>query len=561
MYHMNKKRYRFVVGVLGIVTMMMVGRLGFLVFWESDFLRQEGAARAMRTVEIPVHRGIIYDRRGEALSVSAPVVSVWMDPQVDAISSDDVTRLAYVLDIAEENLASRIENAKDSRFLYLARRLNPEIADRVRALNIQSVRMRPDYRRYYPMAEPTAHIVGVTNIDDEGQEGVEFYKNQELLGKPGLQYTLQAPDGRKVRDLGYKRLPVYGRDVVLTIDARLQYLAYSELKSAVAKNGANAATLLMCDVDSGDVLVMTSYPSYNPNDIGHRDFAKMRNRAVVDSYPPGSTVKPFVMIAALESGKFSLSSLIDTNPGRIRIGSKVIEDPRNYGTLSLTQVLAKSSQVGILKLERELHKAAVFNSLQRAGFSDVPNVGLPGENIGEIDASKLSSQIGRAILAYGYGLTVSPVQLLQSYFTLATGGVRRELGIYKDEYRVPDYRVFDQKTVQTVLSMMENVVTVHGTAGAARVRGIRVAGKTGTVRRLTDGKYDDNRHIAFFVGIAPANNPKIVTLVVVTEPSGLLRGGGTVAAPIFSKVVTQAIHLIGLSGMDSAKKPGGLDAA
>ena len=511
---------------------------------DADFLREQGKARAGRTETVHVHRGSIFDRRGEPLSVSTPVRTYWIDPGLDQLSSDEINAIANAAGLDSAKLHHRLETASDSRFAYIARRLLPATADRVAALEIDSIRNMTEYRRYYPLGAVAAHVVGITDIDDSGQEGIELALNPVLQGRPGIKHVLRDREGNNIRDQGYERLPRFGRDVMLTIDARIQYLAYKELEMSVAKHQATSASLVMVDVRDGAILAMANAPSYNPNQSTVRNFKRMRNRVVSDVYEPGSTVKPFLMVAALESGQYSLDSEINTHPGHIQVSDKLIEDPVDYGVLKLPRLLAKSSQVGATKIALTLEENALLDVLLRAGFNEPTYLGLPGETAGSLRTEQTTHDVGRAVMAYGYGLTVTPIQLAQSYLTLATGGVRRELWLFEGVPTPPEKRVFPEAIVDQVTSMMEGVVSSYGTASLGQVHGLRIAGKTGTARKVSEKGYQSDRHIALFAGFAPARSPKILMVVVVNEPRGELYSGGAVAAPIFARVIEKTFRLV-----------------
>ena len=545
---MKKWRHYLVVLLFLAAVSALLARIVHLGTTERDFLAEQGDRRSVRDVSIPVHRGIIFDRHGEPLAVSTPAFYAWTDPVKTPIDPASVPALAEALGVSAERLQRSLERSRGKRFGYLKRHVDPAAAERVRALNIAGVSFAREYRRFYPAADTTAHMVGITNIDDVGQEGVELVLDDYLRGEPGKKRVLRDGRGRIIRDLAYLQPPRFGKDVRLSLDLRLQFFAYRELQSAMASYDARAGSLVMLDVASGEVLAMANQPSYNPNNPVDRGGPSARNRAVTDTFEPGSTVKPLSVLAALESGRYAPDTVLDTAPGYISIGRKLIEDPSNRGVLTLTEVLAKSSQVGMTKVALDLPDHAVFDALGRAGVGSAPGTGLPGETLGVFTPADLNKQVGRATLAFGYGLTVTPMQLAQTYLTLASGGVRRPVTVFTGQRQLPDERVFDAGHVRQLWRMMELVATRQGTAPAARVAGYRVAGKTGTVRKVgPDGQYDDSRHVAMFAGFAPAADPRIVVVVVIDEPQGALRGGGAVAAPVFSRVVTRALRVLGVN--------------
>ena len=512
---------------------------------ERDFLRGQGEARAVRVVDIPVHRGMIFDRNGEPLAVSAPMHYVWTDPRLASFTSTDLARLGNALDIAPEVLERRTAT-ESRRFAYLARRVPPHVAKEVAALDIAGVHIGRSSHRFYPAGETSAHVVGRTDIDDVGQEGVELAFDAALTGAPGAKRVLRDRTGRALRNLAYLRAPKRGEDLHLSLDLRLQFLAYRELKAAVQHHGASSGSLVMLDAADGRLLALANQPSFNPNDWTRRGSAGVRNRAVTDVYEPGSTIKPLTVLAALESGLYSPETEVDTSPGYFRIGSKTIEDPLDRGTITVARILAKSSQVGIAKMALELPPEAVFGALQRAGFGDYTGCRLPGEAIGQLSAADLDKPIGRAALAYGYGLAVSPLQLARAYLTLASGGLKKDVSVLRDSESAPAERVFEREQVAEVTTMLRGVLARDGTAPKGKPPGYSAAGKTGTVRRVTAGGYDDSSHIAYFAGFAPAEAPRIVMVVVVDQPQRGLIGGGDVAAPVFGRVAARALRLLGV---------------
>ena len=512
---------------------------------ERDFLRGQGEARAVRVVDIPVHRGMIFDRNGEPLAVSAPMHYVWTDPRLASFTSGDLARLGNALDIAPEVLERRTAT-ESRRFAYLARRVPPHVAKEVAALDIAGVHIGRSSHRFYPAGETSAHVVGRTDIDDVGQEGVELAFDAALTGAPGAKRVLRDRTGRALRNLAYLRAPKRGEDLHLSLDLRLQFLAYRELKAAVQHHGASSGSLVMLDAADGRLLALANQPSFNPNDWTRRGSAGVRNRAVTDVYEPGSTIKPLTVLAALESGLYSPETEVDTSPGYLRIGSKTIEDPLDRGTITVARILAKSSQVGIAKMALELPPEAVFGALQRAGFGDYTGCRLPGEAIGQLSAADLDKPIGRAALAYGYGLAVSPLQLARAYLTLASGGLKKDVSVLRDSESAPAERVFERDQVAEVTTMLRGVLARDGTAPKGKPPGYSAAGKTGTVRRVTAGGYDDSSHIAYFAGFAPAEAPRIVMVVVVDQPQRGLIGGGDVAAPVFGRVAARALRLLGV---------------
>ena len=550
-------RHYAVLALLALALIGLAARAGYLVVTERDFLQGQGEARAVRELSIPVHRGMIFDRNGEPLAVSAPMHYVWLDPQLAQLRPRDFARLGNALGVSAELLARRAGTGQTGRrFAYLARRLPPEAAARVRDLGIEGVRVARAYHRFYPAGEAAAHVVGRTNIDDVGQEGVELALNAALTGAPGSKRVLRDNKGQVVKVLEYHRTPT--ADVHLALDLRLQFLAYRELKAAVEHHGAASGSLVMLSVATGEVLALANQPSFNPNDWAKRGVQGVRNRAVADLYEPGSTVKPLTVLAALEGGTHAADTIIDTSPGYFRVGGKTIEDPRDGGSLTVAQVLAKSSQVGIAKMALAMAPDAVFGVFQRAGLGDYTGCGLPGEAIGVLAATDLDKPIGRAALAYGYGLTTSPMQLARAYLLLANAGESKELTVLRDGQGAGE-RVFAARHVRQVAAMMRAVLEPGGTAPKAKPSGYTAAGKTGTVRKVGAAGYDDRAHIAFFAGFAPAARPRIVLVVAVNEPRRGPVGGGEVAAPVFARVAERALRILGVPPNTDAPRPAGAE--
>jgi cell division protein FtsI (penicillin-binding protein 3) len=541
---MKAWRHYTVVLVVVLAAGSLAARMTYLNVTERAFLKREGDARSVRLEVLPAHRGIIFDRLGEPLAVSTPVLSIWVDPSRSEFERAQLEQLARAVEIDAASLRARYEQASKREFMYVRRRVSPEVADRVSALGLSGVYFQREYRRYYPAGESVAHLVGTTNTDDIGQEGIELAFDHHLRGQQGLKRVLKDNRRRTVRDLEYISAPKLGGDVALSIDLRLQFFAYRELKEAVAATGAESGSVVVVDARTGEVLALVNEPSFNPNSLIAPLQSARRNRAITDTYEPGSTVKPFTLLAALESGRYTPASVIDTAPGWMRVGRNLVRDPLNYKQLTLGEVLAKSSQVGVTKVALDLEDESVFEVLVRAGFGMHTATGLPGEAPGRLTGERLRSPITRATLAFGYGLTATPAQLAQAYVSLATGGVRLPISVLRIEQPPRGERVFNPELTSQIVSMMEGVVTPQGTAPHARVAGFTVAGKTGTARKVGAGGYDDTRHLAYFAGFAPADAPRIVVVVVINEPKGERIGGGEVAGPIFSRIVARALRVL-----------------
>ncbi len=544
---MNRPRHFVLTGLFTLALLGLVGRSSYLAVTEREFLQNQGETRATRVAEIRAHRGVISDRNGDPMAVSTPVVSVWTDPSVDRLDARELVLVAELLDRPVDGLMKRLERSKHTQFVYLARRVSPAIARSLRSLEIPGIRFKREYRRFYPSGEISAHVVGRTDIDDVGQEGIELSMDHVLRGVPGSKRVLTDRRGQRVRDLDFYDAPDFGDDVELSIDLRLQFLAYRELKSAVEHSGARSGSVVTLDVTTGDVLALVNQPSYNPNRVGARDFDGMRNRAITDLYEPGSTAKPFAILAALETGRYWPDTVIDTAPGYLMVGRKLIEDPLNRGQLTLAEVLARSSQVGVAKIALGLEGSHLYDVFHRSGLGSIPATGLPGEVSGLLTDRDIDNPIVRASLAYGYGVTASAMQLAQSYLTIASGGVRRQVNLIRGLPRASEERVFEESDVVSLLRMMEGVASSKGTAPKAQVPGFAVAGKTGTSRKVTSGTYDDTRHVALFAGIAPSRDPQVVVVVIINEPLGEHVGGGEVAAPVFARILARSLRILGVA--------------
>tara|TARA_B110000483_G_scaffold242046_1_gene326637 strand:- start:407 stop:2044 length:1638 start_codon:yes stop_codon:yes gene_type:complete len=530
----------------------------YLGVTEREFLQQEGDERSVHKEVIPGMRGMIYDRNGEPLAVSTPVFAVTTNPRLAKFKELELQQIADALGLSKEAVRKKVEDNKDKGFLYLKRRLSWVKSNALKQLDISHLTLEPEYQRYYPAGEIASHVVGITDVDGKGIEGLESNFETSLRGHSGAKTVLRDRKKNSIRDLDYLSSPRYGEDLNLTIDLRLQFIAYRELKSAVNSHQAASGSLIMLDAKTGEILAMVNQPSFNPNS-GDKQQNTMRNRAVVDAYEPGSTIKPFTALAALESGRYTPETMIDTAPGYFKVGNKLIEDPINRKSLSLGQSIQKSSQVAFAKLALDLEQDAVFDVLARAGFGNYVGVELPGEAYGKLSSAQLKYPVVRATLAYGYGLSVSPIQLAQAYLTLASHGMRLPISIVKSDVPNTGERVFEAQATKDVLTMMELVTAREGTAANAAVSGYRVAGKTGTARMIGANGYDDERHIAWFAGVAPVSDPKVVMIIVINEAKAGRSGGGKVAAPVFARVAERSLRLLGVSpdkvDVDLARAP------
>jgi cell division protein FtsI (penicillin-binding protein 3) len=556
-------RWRSLV-VLSLVVLGAVGlaaRAVELQLVDHGFLAKQGDDRSMRIVKIAAHRGAITDRYGEPLALSTPVDSIWVNPQELNDNIDQLPKLAKALKQDQDFLARRITSNLDREFLYLVRHMPPDQAARVKALGIPGVYLLREYRRYYPAGEVAGHVVGFTTVDDQGQEGLELGFDQLLNGEDGAKRVIQDMFGRYVENVESIRAPRPGGDLVTSIDLRIQYLAYRELKSAMQEYSARAGSVIVIDVDTGEVLAMVNQPSYNPNDREQLKPELYRNRAATDIFEPGSSVKPFIMAAALASGQYRPDSVVDTSPGFFKVGNKVEEDEHNLGAIDLATILAKSSNVGTAKVALSLQPERIWSTLTALGLGQVTGGSYPGESAGMLSNYSHWRPVGIATLSHGYGLSVTPLQLAHAYATIGAGGIRRPISFERVTGPVPGERVLDPKVCADLIQMMEQVVEKGGTATRAALIGYRVSGKTGTAFKSIAGGYSTDKIMAVFAGLVPASHPKLATVVVIDEPSrdvqqvGILAQGGTVAAPVFSSVMAGSLRLMDIPPDDLQNVP------
>jgi cell division protein FtsI (penicillin-binding protein 3) len=462
-----------------------------------------------------------------------------------------------VLDLDAEQLMRRLTRSMDREFVYLRRHLAPDLADRVQALELPGVNVLREYRRFYPAGEVTGHLLGFTDIDDAGQEGLELAFNHWLAGESGAKRVLKDNRGRSIEDVESIRPPQHGRTLAASIDLTIQYLAYRELKAAVSRHRAASGSIVVLDVNTGEVLAMVNQPAYNPNDRSQLAVERYRNRAVTDILEPGSSVKPLVMAAALESDRFRPGSVVDTGPGWVEVGAKRIEDSEALGAIDLTTVLARSSNVGITKIAMALEPEQLWQTLAGFGIGSLTSCGFPGESAGLLSHYSHWRPISQATLAYGYGLSVTPLQLARAYAVIGSGGLMRPVSLLALDEPPPATRVIGESTARQVLGMMEEVVLPGGTGTRADVAGYRIAGKTGTARKFAAGGYSEDRYLAIFAGLAPVSDPRLAVVVVIDEPGGDDYYGGQVAAPVFARVTSEALRLLAVPPDDlPVREPG-----
>jgi len=531
--------------VFALLTSVMCARLVYLNVIDGDFLQDQGDARTIRMERINAHRGMIRDRQGKPLAVSSPVISLWANPQELPGTLDELEPLAIMLGVEPGRFHTKIQSAKSRNFVYLRRHLRPVDARKILDMEIPGVYGEREYHRYYPSGEVGAHLVGFTNIDDKGQEGLELSFDRWLAGTPGKKKVLKNLYGEIIRDLVPVSEAIPGKNLDLSVDLRLQYLAYRELKSAVAQYKAESGSVVVLDVETGRVLAMVNQPSFNPNNRAKLDLNTVRNRAVTDVFEPGSTMKPFTVAVALESGAYTPESVIDTSPGFVKVGHKTIRDPSNRGLLDLGSIIAKSSQVGISKLALTLNAYEVRKMFQRVGFGQSTGSGLPGESSGYLPSHRRWKDIERVTFAYGYGLNVTPLQLAAAYLTLASGGIKREISLLNSG-EVIETRVYSSRVAEQLKLMLARAIT-EGTGSKAAIDSYEVAGKTGTVRKISEGAYQDTRHLAFFAGMTPVDNPKLVGIIMINDPKTKAYGGGSIAAPVFSRIMAGALRLLNVA--------------
>ena len=531
--------------VLVLAGVMLEGRVLYLQILKKDFLIAEGDNRHLRTIQISAHRGPITDRHGEPLAVSTPVDSIWAAPQELKPALERLGELADVLGLEPDWLARRITSNLDREFVYLKRHLRPDDAARALSLGLPGVSTLREYRRYYPAGEVAGHVLGFTDIDDRGQEGLELAYDYWLTGDTGSKRVLRDSQGRVIEDVELISAAQPGRTLATSLDLRIQYLAYRELKQAVAESNALSGSVVILDVSNGEVLAMVNQPTYNPNDRAQLEVVRYRNRAVTDIFEPGSSLKPLVVAAALESGDYEPSSIIDTSPGYLRVGGKILtQDYNNLGKIDLTTMLAKSSSVGAAKLGLELDREQLWTVLSNFGIGRLTDSGFPGESAGVLNNPQHWRPVGQATLAYGYGLSVTALQLAQAYSVIAADGIRRPVSMLAQDEQAAGERVVTVETARRLRDMLEVVVSPAGTGQRASIANFRVAGKTGTAKKFGVGGYSDDRYLAVFAGLAPVSNPKLVAVVVIDEPQGEDYYGGEVAAPVFARILSGALRLL-----------------
>lgn len=540
-------RSRLVLGLLLICLLTLVSRAIYLQALNKDFLQQQGQSRYERVIEQSMQRGNIKDRHGEILAVSAPVKSVWIDPKIvreAQATPEQIRQLSGLLEMSAGDIEERVYSNK--RFVYLKRKLSPEKADKIAALNIKGLYFKHEFYRYYPSRELAAHILGFTDVDGRGQEGMELAWQDMLTGEDGKRRVIKDRIGRIVEDVEQIQSPKPGQDVVLSIDSKIQYLAYRELAHAVKAQHAKAGSIVALDVQTGEVLAMANYPAFNPNQRASMNNEVIRNRVLVDAFEPGSTLKPFVVAVAMETGRIRSNTLVETAGGKLKIGKAVIHDVRDKGNLTVSQVIQASSNVGAAKIALLLPPKTFWEMLNRSGFGTETGIGFPGEASGRLRAYDTWRPIEQATMSYGHGISASLMQLARAYTLFATDGELKPVTLLKRDMPAVGQQVISRETAQSVREMLELAVQPEGTGNNARISGYRIAGKTGTAhKRLKDQKgYAKDRYISSFVGFAPASDPRVIIAVMIDEPSSGNYYGGTVAAPVFSRVMEGALRIL-----------------
>ncbi len=545
-----------VLGMLALAAVGLLWRAVDLQLMDHAFLARQGDARFSRVAAIAAHRGTITDRYGEPVAVSTPVDSVWANPKELALATDLLPPLAKALKIDKNDLARRVTSNLDREFLYLRRHMQPVDAQKIKALGIPGVYLVREYRRYYPSGEVVGHLLGFTSVDDAGQEGIELAFDHWLAGEDGAKRVIQDRHGRVVQDVESIRPVRPGRDMVLSIDLRIQYLAYRELKAAIREQRAKSGSVIVLDVTTGEVLAMVNQPAYNPNDRDQITARTYRNRAATDILEPGSSIKPFVIAAALASGKYSEQSIVDTSPGYIKVGARVLEDKHNLGRIDLATVLAKSSNVGMTRVALSLEPEQMWSTLTGLGFGQVTTSGYPGESAGLLPHWSHWRPVGISSMSRGYGLSVTPLQLTHAYATVGAGGYSRPVSFLRVDTAPIGERVIDERVARSLVHMLEAVIAPSGTGSLAAIPGYRVAGKTGTAWKANAGGYSTDRYMAVFGGVAPASQPRLAAVVIVDEPGAGKYYGGDVAAPVFARVVGGALRLLAVAPDAAIGAPG-----
>ena len=541
-YRIPVWRFVLVLSVFVSLLLLVAGRMGYLHLVQQSFLAAQGEQRMVREESIPALRGDIKDRHNEALAVSSPVKSLWLNPKLFDVANTQ--KLASSLGLSGKKLARRLKRNHKQGFMYVKRHLPPEQADKVLALKLAGLFSETEYRRFYPASEVTSHVVGMTNIDGKGQEGLELAYDDWLQGAPGQQRVVKDLLGNVIKQLNVSAIAKSGNELKLTLDLRLQYLAYRELKAAVQTHKASWGSAVLLDAKNGDILALVNRPSYNPNTRATLHAEDMRNRALTDMIEPGSTMKAFTVAAALKKGKYRANSVINTSPGYMRVKHKTIRDHRDYGRLSLTNIITKSSNIGVTKLAHDMGAEHLWGLLHAAKLGQTTALGFPGEVVGRLPYPQKLDKLGLATLSYGYGLAVTPLQLAQAYTAFANKGCLHEARLILTNTQTHCEQIMPASVAKDITQMLETVTQKGGTGTRAKVAGYRVGGKTGTSHKVGKEGYQDSEYSAIFAGIAPISDPRFVLVVVIDQPQGQEYYGGEVAAPVFGRIMEGALRTL-----------------
>jgi cell division protein FtsI (penicillin-binding protein 3) len=547
-------RHYFVLFVLLCLLTGLIGRALYLQIVEKEFLANQGGQRQIRTIETPAYRGAILDRLGTPLAISTPVDSIWVNPSEILQNLPALKKVTQKLSINYSHSVDTLRRKANKEFVYLKRQIEPELARQV-SDGIDGVYTQREYHRYYPAGEVVGHLVGFTDIDDKGQEGLELVYDNWLKAEPGARRIIRNRKGAVIEEINQVRAAQSGKDVYSSIDMRLQYIAYRSLARAIKYHAAKSGSAVLLDARTGEVLAMVNQPSYNPNQAKKRVSGQRRNRALTDVFEPGSTIKPFTLAAAIDRGLYSPESTIDTSPGWYMVSGHTIKDFRNYGVLDLASVLRKSSNVGASRIALSMKEEELWQSFNDYGFGKPPGVAFPGESSGYFRHFTEWQKLDHAVMGFGYGLAVSITQLARAYAMIANQGRHVDVSLIRKEpepeieNRV-ERHVMSAKTAKIVLEMMEQVVGPKGTAQLAAVPGYRVGGKTGTAKKSSAGGYDKDNYLSVFAGVAPISDPRLVMAVIVDEPTQNGYYGGTVAAPVFQEVMSNALRILDIAPDD-----------
>lgn len=546
-------RSKLVVAAIALAFLGLGARAAYIQVFANDFFQRQGEVRFARTLELPANRGRILDRNGLILASSVPSTSIWAIPEDVEIDRAQTLQLAKLLDMQPADLNKRIQN-EDKTFVWLKRQVDDDVARKITALNIKGIYQRKEYRREYPEGESAAHVVGFTNVEDKGQEGIELTFNKDLSGRNGSRRVIKDRMGRAVEDVGDRIAPMEGHDLQLSIDSKVQFFAYQKLREAVVSNKAKAGSVVVLDVLTGEVLALANYPSYSPSKRKNLSGEQLRNRALTDTFEPGSTMKPFVIALALDKGIITPNTVIQTAPGRLTIGGSTISDAHPHGPLTVNEIIQKSSNVGTVKIAMQTQPHEMWEMFSQVGFGQKPQVPFPGVVSGRLRAYKTWRPIEQATMSYGYGLSASLFQLARAYSVFARGGELAPVTLLKSSEPAPGVRLMDARNAHAVLNMLHMVTLSGGTAPKAQTMGYSVGGKTGTAHKQEGKGYAAKKYRGFFVGIAPIDNPRIVVAVMIDEPSNGKYFGGEVAAPVFSETVQQTLRMMGVQP-DMAVRP------